>query len=135
MNKQQLAKAFSRLAEEQATPMHEAIPRILPAGWTILQRFGDGNAYRYRNGLKVLVSTAPFEDGREWMHISLSRNDRIPNYDDVKFVKNTFAEGRFAYQIFPPLSQNINIHEFCLHLWVPLTGELPLPNFGARGSI
>ena len=96
-----------------ALPLHDAIPRVLPDGWTVLQRFGDGNAYQYRNGLRVIVTTDEFDDCREWMHVSISRKDRIPTYDDLKFVKNTFAENRFAYQVFPPLDQNINIHDFC----------------------
>ena len=69
------------------------------------------------------------------MHISVSRKDRVPGYEDLKFVKNTFAEKRFAYQVFPPPDQNINIHDFCLHLWVPLNGVLPLPDFGRDGTI
>lgn len=116
-------------------PLHDSIPRVLPDGWSLLRAFGDGNAYRYRNGLRAIVSCGDFEDGREWMHISVSREDRIPTYDDLKFVKNTFAENRFGYQVFPPPSENVNIHNFCLHIWVPLSGEPVMPNFGAEGTI
>ncbi len=115
--------------------MHDAIPRILPNDWEMIQLFGDGAAYQSRGGLRVIVSTAPFDDGREWMHISISRKDRIPNYDDMKLVKNVFAEKRFGYQVFPPPQENVNIHQFCLHIWVPLTGDLPIPKFGVDGSI
>ncbi len=125
----------ARMAAAMALPLHEAIPRVLPDGWQYIQRFGDGSAYSYRNGLRVIVSTGPFPDGRDWMHISVSRKDRIPSYDDLKFVKNTFAEKRFGYQVFPPPGDNVNIHDFCLHVWVPLTGEPPMPNFGEEGTI
>ena len=125
----------AQMASLLAEPLHPEIPRVLPDGWTILQRFGDGGAYQFRNGLRVIVSTATMADGHEWMHISVSRKDRLPSYDDLKFVKNTFAEKRFAYQVFPPPDDNVNIHEFCLHLWLPLSIDLPIPNFGAGGSI
>ena len=116
-------------------PLHEAIPRVLPDGWNILQPFGDGNAYQHRAGLRVIVTTADFPDGRDWMHISVSRKDRLPNWDDLKLVKNTFAgEKRYAYQVFPPTDKHVNIHEFCMHLYVPLTGEPPLPDFTRGGG-
>lgn len=115
-------------------PLSQFIPRVVPAGWEVIQAFGDGLAYRHRTGLRVIVSTAEFEDERTWMHISVSRKDRIPSWDDMKFVKNTFAETCFGYQVFAPPSAHVNIHDFCLHIWVPLSGS-PLPDFGAGGTI
>lgn len=114
--------------------LSEFIPRVLPDGWKILQPFGDGFVCQHRSGIRVIVTTGDFEDNRDWMHISVSRKDRIPSWDDLKFVKNTFAETRFGYQVFAPPSDHVNIHDFCLHIWVPLTGS-PLPNFGAGGTI
>ena len=116
-------------------PLSEYIPRVLPDGWTVLQPFGDGNAYRHRCGLRAIVTTADFPDGREWMHVSVSREDRLPSWDDLKFAKSTFVgDARYAYQVFPPASRHVNIHDFCLHLWVPLTGQLPLPDFTRGGE-
>lgn len=116
-------------------PLNEHVPRVLSSEWQTLQPFGDGNAYRHRNGLRVIVTTADFPDGRDWMHISVSRADRLPNWDDLKLVKSTFAgNDRYAYQVFPPADQHVNIHDFCLHLWVPLTGEPPLPDFTRGGN-
>lgn len=116
-------------------PLSEFVPRVLPDGWRILQPFGDGNAYQYRDGLRVLVSTADFEDGRDWMHVSLSRADRLPSFDDLKFAKSVFVgDQRYAYQVFPPTEKYINIHPFVLHLWSPLTGAPPLPDFTRGGN-
>jgi hypothetical protein len=118
-------------------PLSEHVPQVLPDGWTILQPWGDGFAYKYRNGIRVIVSTGdwPEGSGQDWMHISVSRKDRLPSWDDMKFVKNTFAEKYFGYQVFAPPSAHVNIHDFCLHIWVPLTGEPPIPNFGSGGTI
>ena len=41
----------------------------------------------------------------------------------------------YAYQVFAPPSEHVNIHEFALHLWGRLDGRSALPEFGAGGSI
>lgn len=122
-------------ARAQTLPLSEHVRRVYPDGWSIVQRWGDGFALVERSGLSVLVTTAPYED-REWMHVSLSRRDRIPSYDDMKYVKEVvIGNDRWAAQLFPPASEHVNIHPFCLHLWVPLGGPLPWPNFGEGGTI
>jgi hypothetical protein len=116
-------------------PLSDYVPRVLPDGWRILQPWGDGNVYRYRDQLTVIVTTADFPDGRDWMHISCSRKDRLPSFDDLKFAKSTFAgDGRYAYQVFPPADKYVNIHPFSLHLWAPLNGAPPLPDFTSGGN-
>lgn len=122
-------------AMDREIQLNEFLPRILPDGWTYIQAFGDGYTCRHRSGLRVIASGAEYE-GREWLHVSLSREDRIPSYDDIKHAKETFiGNGRWAAQLFPPVDQHVNIHQFCLHLWCPATGALPWPNFGEGGSI
>lgn len=116
-------------------PLSEWLPKILPDGWRIVQPWGDGYAYQLRDGLRVICSTAEYE-GREWMHVSMSRKDRLPSYNDMKHVKEVLiGNQRWAAQLFPPACDHVNIHEFCLHLWCPLTGSLPWPNFGEGGTI
>ena len=116
-------------------PLSEYVPSVLPDGWRILRPFGDGFAYEERTGLRVICSTAEY-DGREWMHVSVSRHDRLPSYDDLKYVKSVIVgPNRWAAQLFPPNDLHVNIHQFCLHLWVPLTGELPWPEWGKEGTI
>jgi hypothetical protein len=83
--------------------------------------------------LGVIVDTADHEDGRDWMHISVSRPDRLPSWDDLKFVKEVFARDRYAYQVLPPPERYINIHPFALHMRVPLTGN-PFPDFTRGGN-
>jgi hypothetical protein len=116
-------------------PLSQYVRTVLPDGWRIVQPFGDGYAYEERTGLRVIVSTADYDD-REWMHVSVSRKDRIPSYEDLKYVKEIMVgNDRWAAQLFPPAADHVNIHQFCLHLWVPLTGSLPWPNFGEGGTI
>lgn len=101
----------------------------------MLRRFGDGYAAQDRTGLRVICSTAPFEDGREWLHVSLSREKRLPSWEDMKLAKSIFcADRRYAYQVFPPPEKFVNIHEFCLHLYAPIDGLPALPDFTLGGN-
>lgn len=125
----------SLIASQSEIPLDNRLPRVLPSDWVILQRFGDGYACQSRSGLRVICSTADFPDGRDWLHVSVSRVDRLPTYQELKIVKNIFiGADKFAYQVFASDSEHVNIHEFCLHLWCPLTGDLPLPDFTRGGN-
>jgi hypothetical protein len=78
----------------------------------------------------VIESIARELDGRLWHHLSVSRADRIPSYHDVNDVKDVFiGRAHIAYQVFPPRARHVNIHPYCLHLWSPLEGDEPLPDF------
>jgi hypothetical protein len=118
-----------------ALPLSEYVRRVYPAGWTIVERWGDGYRLQERSGLRVIVSTAEYE-GCDWMHVSLSRKDRLPSYDDMKYVKEVIiGNDRCAVEFYPPAARHVNIHQFCRHLWCPLTGGEPWPLFGEEGTI
>lgn len=100
--------------------------RYGPDGWRLI---------RYDGTVSVLVSAASF-DGVEWIHASLARHDRtIPGYSELTLLhKAAFGDG-WAYQLFAPRNDHVNIHEFALHIWGRADGAPALPNFGAGGSI
>jgi hypothetical protein len=109
------------------------LPRVLPAEWSLVGRSEDGAQYRSLRGLVVIVSAAVELDGKAWLHVSMSRRDRLPSYDDMKAVKDVFmGRERTALQVFAPSSKHVNIHDFCLHLWACLDGDAT-PDF-TRGS-
>jgi hypothetical protein len=115
----------------------DRIPQQFPSSVRLIKQGLDGAAYRVQNGrfagLKVIVSVAIEGDGKAWLHVSCSRRDRLPSWEDLKFVKETFiGESNYAYQIFPPKSQYVNIHPYCLHLYHCLE-EAPLPEFSFLG--
>ena len=83
----------------------------------------------------VIVTCAPQDDGLEWIHASISR-DFMPSYEDLVTLHTSVWKGRgWAYQVFAPASDHVNIHEFALHLWGRRDGQPALPNFGAGGTI
>ncbi len=80
--------------------------------------------------LKVVYGEEKIE-GMWWRHLSLSRQDRVPSYDDLTKVKSAFAgDHRAAVMVLPKKEEHINIHPNCLHLWWPVNEEhYPLPDF------
>jgi hypothetical protein len=104
--------------------------------WAVPERFGpDGWSFvdRKRKG-SIIVSCDTFL-GVEWVHASIAWADHTPTYDDLKLLHAVVFPG-WAYQVFPPLSHHVNIHEYALHLWGRLDGRPALPDFaGGFGSI
>lgn len=115
----------------------EHVRTVLPPDWKIIQRHGRGYVYESRDRLCVIASAAHYnQDNREWLHVSMSRENRVPSYEDMKRVKEIFiGNDKSAIQVFPKVSDHVNIHPFCLHLWCPLTGPQPWPDFGEGGTI
>lgn len=62
--------------------------------------------------------------GLGWDHVSVSRPDRTPTWDEMCFVKSQFFYGDEAVmQLHPPEASYVNNHRYCLHLWRPQTQE------------
>lgn len=109
----------------------------LPPGWHVIQEGLDGRAWRNnKKRLTVIASTAFEQDKREWLHISVVHDSRIPSYQDLCYVKRHFAgPERKCIQLFVPESEHVNIHPRCLHLFSCLDEDI-LPDFTwGTGSI
>lgn len=90
-----------------------------------------------RNGgnLMVICSARTEADGKRWLHVSCSKPNRLPDWDDLVLVKETFiGRERMAIQVIPPRSKYVNDHPYVLHLWCCLDGD-PAPDFRQDGSI
>lgn len=67
-------------------------------------------------------------DGLGWEHVSVSINSRIPRWNEMNFIKDTFwDEEDCVIQYHPPKSLYVNNCKFCLHLWRPVFAEIILP--------
>ncbi len=81
----------------------------------------------------------PIIDGREWRvimsvglgweHVSISgARPTPPPWAVMAALKDLFWDPEEAVmQLHPPASTYVNHHPFCLHLWRPMAGEIPLP--------
>lgn len=109
-------------------------PIILPAGWFQLESpVFDTEAYYWkRNRVKVLIG--PESHNKEtWVHVSLSKPNKLPTWAEVREVKNIFiGRKEKAIMILPCDDEYVNIHPYCLHLWCNLNQDV-LPDF-TRGT-
>jgi hypothetical protein len=97
-----------------------------PDGWSLVRRSGRGS---------VIVTAAEFEDGHVWVHASVSDASFMPSYRDLQALhRAAFGDG-YAYQVFAPPADHVNIHAHALHLWGRADGARVLPDFGVFGSI
>jgi hypothetical protein len=68
-------------------------------------------------------------EGDGWEHVSVSRTDRAPLWEEMCQVKDLFWDAEdCVVQYHPPKSEYINNHDFCLHLWRPIGVEMPRPD-------
>jgi hypothetical protein len=67
-------------------------------------------------------------DAMGWEHVSVSRSDRCPTWDEMCQVKAMFwDDDNCVVQFHPPRSEYVNNHPNCLHLWRPADGNQPMP--------
>ena len=112
-------------------------------GWEVINEDANGRWYRNKTGLLACFTldyrASPFdaEQGsrqERWLHVSVSRRNKLPSWDDLRLVKDTFLPDWTAYQILPPKEEHVNIHPYCLHLWVCLDRQVT-PDFRTMGQI
>lgn len=123
---------------EREDLLHETqamAPRVLPFNWKRLDDFEGLVVYQGRAGLRVFLSVMRERDGKRWLHVSFSRREKIPNWDDVRAVKDLFiGKDEEALQVFPPQDEYVNVHPRTLHLWHCIDGRLT-PDFREGGMI
>ena len=78
---------------------------------------------KHKQKVRVIAS-----NGMGWEHVSVSREDRCPTWDEMCQVKAMFWDGDdCVVQYHPPESDYVNVHKNCLHLWRPTDVEMPRP--------
>jgi hypothetical protein len=107
--------------------------------WSVPVQFGpDGYRFDRKDGLsRIIVTLGPTPDPADgdWLHASISVTHRIPTYDELVMLHKAVWPNGYAYQVFAPPSEHVNIHPYALHLWGTLDGLPRLPEFGAMGTI
>lgn len=85
-------------------------------------------------GAKLLILASDGKDDtiddlmRGWEHVSVSATHRIPNWEEMCWVKELFWEPEdVVVQYHPAKSQYVNYHSFVLHLWRHRNLPFPTP--------
>jgi len=100
--------------------------------WELSEAREDGYSWINRpRGLVVIVSAARYQDGKLWLHLSVSKSSAMPRYEDLAYVKRQFFGDDFkVIMVLPEKRYHVNIHPNCLHLYHCLDeGGDPLPEF------
>lgn len=84
---------------------------------------------------RIIVTADHQSDGVNWIHASISGQHGMPTYEDLKLMHAAVFGDRWAYQVFSPPAQHINIHAHVLHLFGRVDGVCALPDFGRFGTI
>lgn len=73
----------------------------------------------------------------EWDHVSVSRPDRCPTWDEMCAIKELFFDDdECVMQLHVPKADHVNFHPYCLHLWKPRRGQrIPRPPAAYVGPV
>ena len=86
----------------------------------------------HNKDLQIIAS-----NGEGWEHVSVSMENRCPNWPEMCFAKNLFwDDDDIVLQFHPAKESYVNNHPFCLHMWRPTNQEIPVPDsilVGIRG--
>jgi hypothetical protein len=94
-------------------------PRDLPPGLKAAL-LGEGSisceAYQSDTGLSIMYSVDKTQHG-VLKHLSISRRDRYPGWDEMLEVKNHFFGDIDAMMVMPKKRDYVNISKNCFHIW------------------
>jgi len=94
------------------------------------ERAGNNGAFGI-DGPSARKLMAIASDGMGWEHVSVSimgSKTRTPNWYEMEFVKKLFWEDEdWVIEYHPAKSSYKNYHPGCLHLWRPVSGDIPTP--------
>lgn len=80
---------------------------------------GFGVAFYHKpKKLAVICSLDTMDNGKTYLHISLSHPNKIPDWNTVKMVKELFIGKNKAALIYLPTEEEyVDLMPYCLHLW------------------
>src|SRR5262245_319422 len=85
-------------------------------------------------GERLKIISSGIDKSYGWEHVSVSCEHRTPTWAEMSWVKDVFwREDEAVMQLHPPKKNYVNCHPYCLHMWRPLNGKIPLPWHGLVG--
>ena len=96
-----------------------------PKDWkyvgTALTDAGDCAVYKHKSStLTVMRSIDDLGDGKPVLHVSVSRKNKLPSWEDLKRCKTIFMGADVdAYHVIPKATDYVNMNQNTMHLWAP----------------
>ncbi len=123
----------------ETTWPNEGVPPVLQSMKAEgLHCFGCYREPAQRDPLRVIVTIDDYRDPAVgvWLHLSISRQTRIPSWDDLVRVRDAMGYAEFLFvQVLAPRSFWLNVHDYCMHLQSRLDREtLPRRLWDQHGS-
>ena len=93
--------------------------------------YGNNGAFTIDRGRTIFAIIA--SNGEGWEHVSVhcisEGKERTPTWSEMCFVKDMFwDEDDCIIQYHPAKSEYVNLHKYTLHLWRPITANIPIPD-------
>lgn len=105
--------------------------RLHGTEWSLPSGPGGVFAFMGPCGTQLRVVSSPAEGdprAQGFEHVSVSTPHRIPNWEEMSFVKEAFwRDDETVYQLHPAKSEYVNNHPHVLHLWRNIERDPPLP--------
>lgn len=71
----------------------------------------------FRMGKATIFVSPPFEEAHTGWHLSISRQDRYPSWDEIAKARyELLPNDLIAVMVLPSAEDYINIHNYCFHL-------------------
>ena len=113
----------------RAAPLLDAESRRVLKGYMASKpEWGCNGAFTLRSPVDHKPLMVVASDGGGWDHVSVSRKDRCPTWQEMEYVRDLFFQpDETVVQFSPPRDERINVHENCLHMWRNQAEAVALP--------
>ena len=77
-----------------------------------------GESFQTKDGLSIIKSIDKTPKWGELLHVSMSRPDRYPSWNEIIEVKlHFFGDLKDSMMVIPKRTDYVNVHKNCFHLW------------------
>lgn len=110
--------------------MGNRIPAIIPKGWRIVNIAGAIMLHKdLPSGLRIMFSIERRDDGKEEKHMSFSRRDRYPDWEEMRdfLCESDLIDPMLEITMTLPPKNNpeeyVNFHKNCFHWNQKMRGD------------
>jgi hypothetical protein len=124
--------ALAKFRDHEADRIYETADNERALGGAFLVPVpGKNGSFTRISYMRVIASTGKGQKDPAWRwdHVSVSRSDRCPTWEEMDFIKRLFfLPDEICFELHPAEAEHISNHPYCLHIWRPLDAKIPLPH-------